>query len=184
MLGRNLTLLKVVLGAAVLRAQVVVAVVAAICCLLAAVPSFQFAVHSHSHRRSCKLHSALTMSPAAASALGKHSELQRATFACDCRLATGFESMPCSLSISILISILILISSSSCYKYFKLRASQSFIAFHLYFFCVFFVCSPFAILFPFSFLLQIRPRALFNFLCVAIFVEFYFYLFDILSVLL
>lgn len=136
-------MLKVVLGAAVLRAQVVVAVVAAICCLLAAVPSFQFAVHSHSHRRSCKLHSALTMSPAAASALGKHSELQRATFACYCRLATGFESMPCSLSISILISILILISSSSCYKYFKLRASQSFIAFHLFFlyvFCVFSFC--------------------------------------------
>lgn len=126
------------------------------------------------------------MSPAAAlAALGKHSELQRATFACDCRLATGFDSIPCSLSISILISILILISSSSCYKYFKLRASQSFIAFHLFFFlCVVFVCSPFAILFPFSFLLEIRPRAVFNFLCVAIFVEFYFYLFDILSVLL
>lgn len=44
--GRNLTLLKVVLGAAVLRAQVVVAVVAAIYCLLAAVPSFQFALLS------------------------------------------------------------------------------------------------------------------------------------------
>lgn len=67
MLGRNLTLLKVVLGAAVLRAQVVVA---AICCLLAAVPSSQFPVRSPQSQSPAELQASLCVDNVASSSFG------------------------------------------------------------------------------------------------------------------